>query len=70
MCALVMHHTVSCSVQLIDRVIFDWAEKVGRIRYFLGWKAEDAPQHYDMEGPRAELELEDIGIYTVNSHLP
>lgn len=51
-----------------DQVIFSWEKEIKDIRYFFGWKANDNPKYHYLEGPRAEIKLDDMEIYTVNSH--
>lgn len=51
-----------------DEVIFDWEKEIKNIMYFFGWKAKDNPKYHYLEGPRAEIKLDDMEIHTVNSH--
>lgn len=51
-----------------DEVIFSWEKEIKNIRYIFGWKAKDDPKYHYLEGPRAEMKLDDMEIYTVNSH--
>jgi L-ascorbate metabolism protein UlaG (beta-lactamase superfamily) len=51
-----------------DPVIVEWEGLIDSIRYFFGWKDFNTEKHHDMEGPRAELKLDDMEIYTINSH--
>ncbi len=52
-----------------DEIIHSWQNEIKNIRYFFGWKVNEEqkiPHHY-LEGPREELRLDDMEIYTVNS---
>jgi len=51
-----------------DEVIFSWEKEIKNISYTFGWKAKDDPKYHYLEGPRAEMKLDDMEIYTVNSH--
>lgn len=51
-----------------DEVIFGWEKEIKNISYIFGWKAKDDPKYQYLEGPRAEMKLDDMEIYTVNSH--
>jgi len=52
-----------------DEIIHSWQNNIKKIRYIFGWKVNEEqkiPHHY-LEGPREELKLDDMEIYTVNS---
>jgi len=51
-----------------DKTIFSWEKDVKQIRYFFGWNDDFGNEYNYMQGPRAELRLDDLEIYTVNSH--
>jgi L-ascorbate metabolism protein UlaG (beta-lactamase superfamily) len=46
----------------------DWEKDIRKIRYFFGWQMEEKSNYYSMPAPRAQLKLDDMEIYTVNSH--
>ncbi|UCE20023.1 MAG: MBL fold metallo-hydrolase [Gemmatimonadota bacterium] len=51
-----------------EPVILDWQEQVDRINYFFGWEAGDDPEHHYMIGPRAQAQVGDVEVYTINSY--
>lgn len=52
-----------------DEIIHTWQNKIQNIRYIFGWEVNEEQKipHYYLEGPREELRLDDMEIYTVNS---
>ena len=50
-----------------DEIIFSWEKVVKNIDFFFGWKAQDNPEYHYLTGPRAEIKVGDMEIYTVNS---
>jgi L-ascorbate metabolism protein UlaG (beta-lactamase superfamily) len=52
-----------------DEIIHSWQNEIKNIRYIFGWKVNEEQQtpHHYLEGPREELKLDDMEIYTVNS---
>lgn len=50
-----------------DDVILEWQQEIESIEYVFGWDALEGPRYHNMPGPRTELTLDDLEIYTVNS---
>lgn len=63
-CVFVTHS----HIDHFDKIIFSWEKQTKNIRYFLGWNGNFGEDCYYMQGPREELILNDIEIYTINSH--
>lgn len=58
-----------CHVDHYDEIILNWQNEIKNISYIFGWKVNEeqkSPHNY-LEGPRDELRLDDMEIYTVNS---
>jgi L-ascorbate metabolism protein UlaG (beta-lactamase superfamily) len=51
-----------------DKIILSWQDKIQKIRYVFGWQMDEGPGRYSLPGPRDELQIEGLRIYTVNSH--
>lgn len=51
-----------------DPVIFEWDKSVNKIKYIFGWKAKEVPGYTYLVGPRAIETVDDLEIYTINSH--
>jgi len=51
-----------------DPIIYEWKKTIKNIKYIFGWKADDDPEHLYMIGPRAVEKVDDIEIFTINSH--
>ncbi|UCE22520.1 MAG: MBL fold metallo-hydrolase [Candidatus Aminicenantes bacterium] len=52
-----------------DEIIHSWQNEIKNIRYIFGWEVNEEQKilHHYLEGPREELRLDDMEIYTVNS---
>ncbi len=55
-------------VDHFDAVILEWQEEIDSIEYVFGWDAMEGPGYHNLPGPRGELRLDGMEIYTVNSH--
>jgi L-ascorbate metabolism protein UlaG (beta-lactamase superfamily) len=51
-----------------DPRILEWEPEVEDIEYVFGWAAGADPRHHYLVGPRATATLDDLEIYTINSH--
>jgi L-ascorbate metabolism protein UlaG (beta-lactamase superfamily) len=51
-----------------DPVIFEWEKSIDNVKYIFGWKAKENPAYIYMPGPRETKKVDQLDIYTINSH--
>ena len=50
-----------------NRVIFEWENQIDQISYIFGWQADNNPDHYYLIDPRAQIQVDGVEVYTINS---